>query len=458
MLAAANSCCIFSACNFDVATIDDECTHFVSSDAGFLICSSCDDEFTWSFDSESTAFFELYAVAANECGAFSQDELGVALDVEGLPVTVNIFCYDVCPVKQFEVDGSPVNPPVIDDSGVCDGEGYGLLSFVAALAGDGDGGVAWLCIVGVGDAVVDVLEEWLAAKSDVALRRDGVGGEVVLLLDARNLAGEVIGIAVGSRYLLVNLAFGYGGLNLAGSGDGADQVGRANLGIHVEAVVDVTGSTMQSDGVHGGDVIVGSFLEAVDEHRVAGVAPAPDAADVGAWGAYAVDGAGKDAVLDGCVRVLAVAYDAAGVVAADVERSRDGAVFYEVGRVGKAHDACRVIAGGRDSAGYGKVLDGGSIDEVEGCHALLVPARAGGPAVEVGRQRLAIAEEGAAEGTHAVGELLAQAHRLRDGDVVFQLHVLSVKVVALAHVVGKGVPVLSILDKVGIALRAFVGR
>ena len=122
VLAAANSCCIFSACNFDVATIDDECPHFVSSDAGFLICSSCDDEFTWSFDGESVAFFELYAVAANECGAFSQDELGVALDVEGLPGTVNIFCYDVCPVKQFEVAGSPVNPPVIDDSGVCDGE------------------------------------------------------------------------------------------------------------------------------------------------------------------------------------------------------------------------------------------------------------------------------------------------------------------------------------------------
>ena len=51
--------------------------------------------------------------------------------------------------------------------------------------------------------------------------------------------------------------------------------------------------------MHGRDVVVGALLYAVLEQGVAVVAPAPEATDVGALAANAVDGAGEDAVLEG---------------------------------------------------------------------------------------------------------------------------------------------------------------
>ena len=117
-----------------------------------------------------------------------------------------------------------------------------------------------------------------------------------------------------------------------------------------------------------------------------------------------------------------------------------------------------MVAGGADGARHGEVLDGGIGDAVEGSHALLVGARAGGRAAEVGRQRVALAEEGAAERTPAVFVLLPESHRRGDSDVAAQLHHLAAEVVTLTDIVGKCCPVVRAVDNVGIALRAGMGR
>ena len=110
-----------------------------------------------------------------------------------------------------------------------------------------------------------------------------------------------------------------------------------------------------------------------------------------------------------------MADDAAGVVAADVKRGGDGTVLDEVGAVGEAHEARGVVACRGDGTCHGQVLDGGTVDVMERSHALLIDTGAGRRATDVGRQRVAVAEEGAAEGFVA-----AQAHRGGDVDVGIQ--------------------------------------
>ena len=149
--------------------------------------------------------------------------------------------------------------------------------------------------------------------------------------------------------------------------------------------------------------------------------------------------------------------DAAGIVAVDVERGGDDTFLQEVFAVCKAYEARRVVAGGADGAGHGEVLDGGIGDAVEGGYALLVGARAGGRAAEVGRQRVAFAEEGAAERTPAVFVLLSESHRRGDSDVGAQLHHLAAEIVALTDIVGECSPLVRAVDNVGVALRAGMG-
>ena len=57
--------------------------------------------------------------------------------------------------------------------------------------------------------------------------------------------------------------------------------------------------------------------------------------------------------------------DAAGIVAADVERGGNNAALYQVGAAGKAYNSRRVILTGSDGAGHGEVADSGSVDVAE---------------------------------------------------------------------------------------------
>ena len=172
---------------------------------------------------------------------------------------------------------------------------------------------------------------------------------------------------------------------------------RAHLWIHVVAVGDGAIAALQAHGVHGGDVVVSALLQTVHERRSGVVAPAPDAADVVTVAAHTVDGAGKDAAFDGGVGVQTVADEAAGVVAADVERGGDKAVLYRVGAIGEAHESRGVVACRGDGACHCQVLDSGVVDIVERSHTLLIGTSAGRRADDVCRDGVLIAKESAAE-------------------------------------------------------------
>ena len=177
--------------------------------------------------------------------------------------------------------------------------------------------------------------------------------------------------------------------------------------------------------MHGADVLVGALLQAVLEHGLAAVAPAPDGTDVGWVAANIVEGAGEDAVPDGGGRCQPVAHDTTCIVGADVECGVDGAALYQVGAIGKAHEAGRVAAVRLNGAADGHVTDGGVLDVAEWCHTSLT--RVGIP--DIGRQRVALAEEGAAEGL-----ALVHTHHIGNLDVGRQLHVLAAVVLALGNV------------------------
>ena len=149
-----------------------------------------------------------------------------------------------------------------------------------------------------------------------------------------------------------------------------------------------------------------------------------------------------------------MADDAAGVVAADVERGGDGAVLNQVGAVGKAHKTTGVVTGRGDGASHFQVLDGGVLDIVERGHALLVDTGAGGRADDVGSDGVAATEERAAEGFVA-----AQAHHVGDADVGSQHHVLAAVVVgAVADIIGESKPIVGTADDVRGTLRAFTAK
>ena len=198
-------------------------------------------------------------------------------------------------------------------------------------------------------------------------------------------------------------------------------VGRAFRRSQIVAVGDSSGSVLQTYGVHGADVGVGTLLQAVLKHRYAAVAPAPETGHVGTVAANAVDGAGKDALFDGSGRCHAVTDKAACIVAADVEHGRDGALIYRILTIGKANEACRVATVGGNGTGDGHVLDGGILDVAERSKALGISV----VVAEVCRQRLAITEEDAAEGL-----VLALAHRRAYDNVVSQTHILAAVVCA----------------------------
>ena len=146
-----------------------------------------------------------------------------------------------------------------------------------------------------------------------------------------------------------------------------------------------------------------------------------------------------------------MADDAAGIVAADVERGGDQAVLNRVGAGGEARDSRRVVLVGGDGACHFQVTDGGAVDAAEGGQALLaVDGKCGGDGV-------AVAEEGAAEGlVVAVARMIA--HRSSNADVAGQLHVLAIVVVAAVDVVGKISPFVAVADGVGVARRAGAGE
>ena len=354
------------------------------------------------------------------------------------------------------VVGNPHGPPHINYVGSADCEVDDLLAAVVAFAANGDGRVASCGVVCVGYSIVKFLCQCIAFPCHRHIRFYGGIYEDIVLLDARHLTWQMITCAVGCHDLLADFALENRGIDLPSTVNGADKIGRTYLGIQIVAVSYGAGTAMQTNGVHGRDVIVGAFLQTVHEHGLTRVAPSPDAAYIGTLATHAIDGSGEDAILDSSGRILAVTDDAAGVVVAHVKRGGDGTVLNEVCIVGKTHDARCVVTGRTDGARHGEVLDGGTENEVEGCHALLVPSGAGGRAAEVGRQRVAFAEECAAEGAHTVGEFFSQANGRRDSDVTGQLHKLLVEVVTLAHVIRKGVPVFSAADEVGVGLRAFM--
>ena len=176
--------------------------------------------------------------------------------------------------------------------------------------------------------------------------------------------------------------------------------GRTYLRCQVIAVGDGARNllALQADWAHRRDVGVGTILQAVLERRRSAVAPAPDATDVLTITVHTIDGASEDTVLDGSLRVQAMADEAASIVAADVERGGDGAALYRIGAIGKTYDSCCVEAGGGDGACHCQVLDGGILDVVERSHTLLIHACTRRCAVDIGSQRLAVAVEDTAEG------------------------------------------------------------
>ena len=100
-------------------------------------------------------------------------------------------------------------------------------------------------------------------------------------------------------------------------------VGLSLLRSEVEAAGDGADVVLQAYGVQGADVGVCAFLQTVLERGCA--AQAPDAGHVAAAAANAVDGTGEDAVPKSGGRRHAVAHEAGGIVAGDIEGGGDGA-------------------------------------------------------------------------------------------------------------------------------------
>ena len=222
-------------------------------------------------------------------------------------------------------------------------------------------------------------------------------------------------------------------------------VGLSLLRSEVEAAGDGAGVVLQAYGVQGSDVGVGAFLQTVLERGCA--AQAPDAGHVAAAAANAVDGTGEDAVPKSGGRRHAVAHEAGGIVAGDIEGGGDGALPDDVRAVGKAHEAAGVEAVGGDGAGDVQVLDGGVLDVAEGSCALSVSVG------DVGCQGVGAAEEGAAEAP--AGRSAGNRTDGRgDGDVGIQAHILAVVVHAAGHLGGKQGPVIRAADEIGAFGRA----
>ena len=144
-------------------------------------------------------------------------------------------------------------------------------------------------------------------------------------------------------------------------------------------------------------------------------------------------------------------YDAAGIVCADIERGRDDAVLYQVGAVGKAHQARRVALVRVDGARHVQVLDGGVLDVAEG------GSSSGTIGGKFGGDGVAVAEESAAEGVHLRGAI-HKAADLVNGDVALELHKLAAVVVAVADIIGESKPIVGTADDVRGTLRAFTAK
>ena len=211
---------------------------------------------------------------------------------------------------------------------------------------------------------------------------------------------------------------------------------RAALRGQVVGVGEVGRAVLQTYGMHTGDGVVGALLQAVlHDERTALVAIAPEAADI--MGGFipiatiitmnninaAVDGALEDAASDGGSRGLAVADEAAGVVAVLVDGSADDAALDEVFAIGKAHETRRIILVRSDGAGHSQVLDSSTADVAEGGCALSDAGKRSGDG-------LVVAEEGTAEGTTVFCFFIMTAHTSCNFDVGIQLHVLSAVAVA----------------------------
>ena len=201
-------------------------------------------------------------------------------------------------ISQVEVGTVPV-PPSVDVFDITDGEPFAVTTTIFSMACIGYRGPATIGVVGVAYGVIDVSDE-----GDTFARNRHVGFYAsacieVFLLEARQLTGQIARRAVGNLHHIIDFVLGNRGLNLVGSGYDAYQIRRANLRVHVVAVVEASLTAGQAHGVHGRDVVVGALLYAVLEQGGADVAPAPEATDVGALAAHAVDGAGEDAVLEG---------------------------------------------------------------------------------------------------------------------------------------------------------------
>ena len=220
------------------------------------------------------------------------------------------------------------------------------------------------------------------------------------------------------------------GIDPIGTAEGAGIRWRTNLRCREVAVGEDAITLLQSYGVHRRSVTIGACLKAVHQCGRAAVTPSQDAAYVAA----AIEGAGKDAVADGGGRLQAVAYDAAGIACANIERGRDDATVNYVNAVGKAHQARRVVFFRGDGARDGKVLDGGILDVAEEGRALV------GVVLNRGRDGVATPVEGAAEGL--VNRFtLHDAALTVNADVGYQIHDFASEVITIADGLGECVPI-----------------
>ena len=135
------------------------------------------------------------------------------------------------------------------------------------------------------------------------------------------------------------------GVGLKGAADNAGVGGRADLCVYIVTVSDGALFALQAHRMHGRNVVVVTRFQAGLQGGCTIGAPSPYSSDVGTIATNSVEGAGKDAFLDGGGRCHTVANDAACVVALDVQRGSDVAFFNEVGALGIAHKACRVPVG-----------------------------------------------------------------------------------------------------------------
>ena len=151
---------------------------------------------------------------------------------------------------------------------------------------------------------------------------------------------------------------------------------------------------------------------------------------------------GEYAVPDGGLRLLAVTDDPSYPVSFIVNPGSDGATLNEVGAVGKAHEAGRVICCCCYFARDAQVLDGGVLDVVEWRHTSLT-------ATDVHIQLMPIADEGALEGVD-----LVHAHHRRYCDILGHLYVLPFVGAAAVYVVPQFLPVFRAAEDIGVVGRA----